>query len=231
MANERENIYDCFIKISRLQDRIERLKSVAEDLAACHLNEFPNDYEFVKELYWGKYFPLSFFINCCNLSYKEMKSIISSDRAMSFDCFACKSPIRVEYKSITEYKKLLKQKETGNHYFSCAECKRETSRLRESAAKERKRAQLLQEEQILILKSMPYSQYLETNHWKGVRRRALKLSGYRCGVCNSNKDILNVHHKTYERRGQELDGYNIKNDLIVLCEFCHGKFHDKLKEN
>lgn len=70
------------------------------------------------------------------------------------------------------------------------------------------------------LQDMPYYDYLETPEWQERRQRALKRAGYRCQTCNA-QGILNVHHRTYERRGCELDS-----DLIVLCRDCHQKFHD-----
>ena len=73
---------------------------------------------------------------------------------------------------------------------------------------------------------MPYKEYLETDHWKETRSKALKKANYKCELCNGSKDKLNVHHKTYERKGNELP-----EDLIVLCENCHGKFHDKIKQD
>lgn len=57
--------------------------------------------------------------------------------------------------------------------------------------------------------------------WKEARRRALKRAGFACQLCNSKDKTLNVHHRTYERRGNEQN-----NDIIVLCEDCHRKFHD-----
>jgi len=71
------------------------------------------------------------------------------------------------------------------------------------------------------LKTMPYKEYLQTDHWKAMRNRQLKLANYKCQLC-SNKENLNVHHNTYENRGEEKD-----EDLITLCKNCHGKFHDK----
>jgi len=79
-------------------------------------------------------------------------------------------------------------------------------------------------EKIEDLKTMPYKEYLQSNHWKAMRKRQLKLANYKCGLCNS-KDNLNVHHKTYENRGDEKD-----EDLIVLCQECHAKFHGKFVE-
>lgn len=77
-------------------------------------------------------------------------------------------------------------------------------------------------EQIKELKTMPYKEYLQTDHWKNVRKRALFRANYKCQLCGS-KENLNVHHNTYENRGEEKD-----EDLVVLCENCHGKFHDKI---
>jgi hypothetical protein len=69
------------------------------------------------------------------------------------------------------------------------------------------------------LHRLPYKQYLETSHWRALRHERLKAANYRCQVCNA-KGILNVHHRTYERRGAELP-----EDVIVLCRSCHSLFH------
>lgn len=73
------------------------------------------------------------------------------------------------------------------------------------------------------LKNMPYKQYLLTDHWKQTRTNALKVAEYKCQLCNKNSR-LQVHHRTYENRGDEKPS-----DLIVLCSSCHAKFHNKLK--
>lgn len=76
------------------------------------------------------------------------------------------------------------------------------------------------------LEEMPYEQYLQTFEWQQrrdqARDQALRDAGNRCQLCNKSK-FLNVHHKTYERRGHELP-----EDLIVLCRDCHARFHNKL---
>jgi hypothetical protein len=72
------------------------------------------------------------------------------------------------------------------------------------------------------LRKLPYAEYLKTPHWQRLRERALVSAGYRCQVCNSGQGPLNVHHRTYERRGRELPS-----DLIVLCEKCHSLFHSQ----
>jgi hypothetical protein len=72
---------------------------------------------------------------------------------------------------------------------------------------------------VLILRTMPYPQYLKTLHWHETSAAAKERAGGRCQLCNS-ADNLETHHRTYERRGCELD-----TDLTVLCDACHERFH------
>lgn len=72
------------------------------------------------------------------------------------------------------------------------------------------------------LATMPYADYLNTVHWQAVKIAALERAGRRCYLCNSN-ELLEVHHRTYERRGREQDG-----DVVVLCRDCHERFHAPL---
>jgi hypothetical protein len=73
------------------------------------------------------------------------------------------------------------------------------------------------------LRAMPYEEYLQTPHWKRKREERLRAVGYRCQLCNrpASKVILDVHHRTYERRGEERD-----EDLTVLCRECHYRHHE-----
>lgn len=68
---------------------------------------------------------------------------------------------------------------------------------------------------------MPYVDYLKTEHWSKVRKMMLNKSAYKCQLCSS-KEKLNVHHNNYNHMWNETE-----NDLIVLCEKCHKKFHNK----
>lgn len=70
--------------------------------------------------------------------------------------------------------------------------------------------------------TMPYRDYLRTSEWTARRTAALRRAGYRCQVCN-RRDRLDVHHRTYERRGREAP-----EDLLVLCRDCHDRYHDRL---
>ncbi len=64
-----------------------------------------------------------------------------------------------------------------------------------------------------------YARYLGSAHWFEVRAAALQAAGYRCQVCNSSL-MVQVHHRTYERLGEESPG-----DLTALCDACHSTFH------
>ncbi len=75
---------------------------------------------------------------------------------------------------------------------------------------------------VLQLQTMPYKLYLQTKHWQHFRVEALKAAQYKCQLCNENKEQLDVHHRDYINRGCETF-----NDVIVLCDPCHKKFHGK----
>jgi 5-methylcytosine-specific restriction endonuclease McrA len=64
-----------------------------------------------------------------------------------------------------------------------------------------------------------YNEYLNSPHWHLVRAAAIVKADCRCQLCNS-PDNLQVHHRTYERRGKEK-----LSDVTVLCRDCHRKFH------
>jgi hypothetical protein len=68
------------------------------------------------------------------------------------------------------------------------------------------------------LATLPYDIYLRTAHWKRTRQLALDHYGSTCVLCGA--EPVEVHHRTYERRGCEL-----LSDLIVLCGACHAQHH------
>jgi hypothetical protein len=76
------------------------------------------------------------------------------------------------------------------------------------------------QERLLELRTMPYEEYLRTPEWRRRKERKLDQADHRCQFCNRHQRFLNVHHRTYENLGEELDG-----DLIVLCRACHRTFH------
>lgn len=80
-----------------------------------------------------------------------------------------------------------------------------------------------QNRRLVELKRMPYVEYLQTPEWQETRKVALKRAKYHCQVCNGT-GVLDVHHRTYERKGEERN-----DDLIVLCRKCHSLFHENGK--
>ncbi len=58
--------------------------------------------------------------------------------------------------------------------------------------------------------------YMKTSKWKRKRKAKLDRVGRRSEKCNSVTGRMDVHHKTYERLGNER-----LEDLIVLCTRCH----------
>jgi 5-methylcytosine-specific restriction endonuclease McrA len=69
------------------------------------------------------------------------------------------------------------------------------------------------------LKAVPYDAYLRSPEWQRKRRHALERADHRCEACG-NREQLDVHHMTYENRGQELPS-----DLVVFCRSCHDQWH------
>ena len=73
------------------------------------------------------------------------------------------------------------------------------------------------------LNALPYGRYLRTQHWKRKRAEAIGRAKCRCQLCNQGPMDgvpLEVHHRTYERRGTEAP-----EDLTVLCLRHHKAFH------
>lgn len=71
-------------------------------------------------------------------------------------------------------------------------------------------------------KRIDYDLYLMSKHWKKTRRKAIKRADYKCQLCGTRKDTLQVHHNSYKNLYWEK-----KSDLIVLCRKCHAKHHNK----
>lgn len=73
-------------------------------------------------------------------------------------------------------------------------------------------------ESVKALRSMPYVDYLRTQHWKRLRKLVLgRWLGY-CEWCGGA--ATQVHHLTYIRRGHEQ-----MQDLVPLCLSCHAGAH------
>lgn len=74
---------------------------------------------------------------------------------------------------------------------------------------------------LIQLKEMPYDEFLQTDEWRDTAARAKKRFGGRCAL-DAKHPADHAHHRTYDRRGRELD-----TDVVPLCKICHAKFHDR----
>jgi hypothetical protein len=70
-----------------------------------------------------------------------------------------------------------------------------------------------------------YAEYIETPGWAAKAQAAKQRAGQKCQLCGAKRKHvqLHAHHNTYQRLGREKN-----TDLLVLCEPCHSKHHDKL---
>ncbi len=72
-----------------------------------------------------------------------------------------------------------------------------------------------------------YQEYLQTEHWKDLKRRVheqmrRRFGFSRCYICRTT-DGLQLHHRTYKRVGHE----HLK-DVGFFCGACHAKVHKRL---
>ncbi len=68
-----------------------------------------------------------------------------------------------------------------------------------------------------------YNDYLKSEKWQNLRRKALARADSRCEGCG-DKPATDVHHLTYERFGNEM-----LFDLVAVCKDCHKKIHQQSK--
>lgn len=87
-------------------------------------------------------------------------------------------------------------------------------------------ARELSKDVIQALRGLRYEAYLQTPWWRARRNRALRAAGYRCTACGTKRE-LQVHHRSYERLGEEQD-----EDLQVLCRGCHlGEHYEEVQSH
>ena len=75
-----------------------------------------------------------------------------------------------------------------------------------------------------IKKTPQYNKYMISPEWKEKRQEACEVLGTSCELCYSDEKVY-VHHNNYEYLGNEIP----KEDLAVLCQRCHSRFHKSTK--
>lgn len=135
--------------------------------------------------------------------------------------FASRSKLHGTIRDLKQQKKMGGVRWPEGYSIVCEDCRNEIFNERnEKYNLERASYQ----KRLLELRNMLYHEYLRTPEWQTRRKRHLKSAGYKCQVCNASNIRLDVHHRTYKRRGEELF-----KDLIVLCRSCHELFHKEGK--
>ena len=136
-------------------------------------------------------------------------------------CPTCQIPLRIT--SRTQLKQVLidiKATERVPAGWYPADCPACVEHWKHEAHKEWNAELAARARRRMELATMPYREYLQTPEWKARRASHLRSAGYRCQVCNAADTVLDLHHRTYERRGDER-----RSDLVVLCRDCHHKHH------
>ena len=190
------------------------------------LSLLPHKYKLPKaiELYWfyRDLFATTELASVIGVEKRDFQAACKENSMLVIEerCERCQAVLRRKAKSRTDYQQ---SQDWVKRYGQplCEKCKKKDAEEHDRQSRER---QASWQAELQSLREMPYSEYLKTNHWRALRIEKLKRAKFRCELCSDNFR-LQVHHKTYERRGCEW-----LSDLTVLCEDCHAKFHDKLPE-
>lgn len=216
MVDLRQAIIAQHSVIEAAKEALRHLKDAADDLTLTIPNDAPDTVvalAVLSTLYWEYEGTVNGIVvsRALKLMRLDRSNILSHEAEIT--CPRCDELFYVEVATRTE----LARVSDGSRL--CDECKAEIDTKSKMAFSQHIQAR---RNEIERLRSMPYGDYLKTDHWQDVRRRALKRSGFRCQLCNASKTALHVHHRTYQNRGDERN-----TDVIVLCAGCHSTFHDK----
>lgn len=183
--------------------------------------------EEITRLYWDENARVDDIVD--RFGFRTRRQVLEHVMPMGFEksCRECKTSFVVMFRNRTEVNCAHSHE---NRQFAsgwiCDDClvansERQAALIADSEMRQRMRARG-EADQRHALKSMPYREYLQSDHWRKTREQAISKAGGRCQMCNRS-DRLHVHHRTYVRRGEER-----MSDLLVLCETCHHEFHDRI---
>jgi hypothetical protein len=187
---------------------IELLKEIRDDTELLGL--------MIPDIYWADIIDFESLRKSLNLTKTTIREYIKPIQTET-QCNVCG-----EYLYANSLTKVMLLKR-GYDENICEKCKKTRADNKYNQDKESRikweQERVKRQQRLYELRTMPYELYLQTEEWLCTRNVKLRQAKYRCQVCNSDES-LNVHHRTYENRGNE----NYK-DLIVLCRNCHKLYH------
>jgi len=221
---------------------LNNTEDILEEIKYKDISIIKNPY-FISFYYYLTCYPLNYINKLLNIKLRanNKPKIIPNDIfVIESGCDQCNSKM-VDYYPLSKndisayFGRIYERPHFGSYIYTslCDTCKIQNDKLvseklktyQEEKENEEYAKSLKIQKYITELRDMPYKEYLQTKHWQEIRKKALHRANYKCQLCSS-KENLNVHHNTYENRGCEKE-----EDLIVLCQKCHGKFHDKFVED
>jgi 5-methylcytosine-specific restriction endonuclease McrA len=195
-------------------------------LIAAQLNDEDARIEAARYLYWmvPEIAPTTISEGLLGLPVTALPGRIGTVSGL-VECDRCGAPLQFRSRSHMQsiLRDVRRSQRKGHGYYAegysviCDPCWKSIQQ--ERSAQWRKQ-ESMRDARLLELRTMPYREYLKTPEWQARRKQHVKSAGFRCQVCNASDVQLNVHHRTYERRGNEY-----YKDLLALCRDCHEIFH------
>lgn len=212
VINKIKNILKEIENTEKLLEHLERdLNMTISEFKSC--NSKKKTIEFANYLYWNvsvitaKNIAINFFDTTVHKLLKIITPVVTD-----ITCKKCNAVLFRKSRSDHNYNQYKNKKED----YLCEECIEQRHIKRKN---EQEQEIIKRKEHRKYLRSLPYSEYLKSDHWQSFRKRILKSANYTCSICHANES-LHVHHRTYENLGDEY-----YKDVIVLCENCHKLFH------
>lgn len=227
-----DKIDGIFLEMELLKGQVLLIKDNLAEQIAKDLQRLPfkDIHSTLSKLYWISK-ELAWIVRTARKLIALPGPFYPSPQEFEFPCQSCRTPSIIQVKSWKEYEDVWPYTPSGkskkNHWKKplCDSCKIENVESERRKDKEYHEHRKQQSEYLECLRTMPYKDYLQTDHWKQTRLKSLRRSNFRCQLCNK-EGRLNVHHRTYENLGWEFPS-----DLITLCEACHAKHHDVIPES
>jgi 5-methylcytosine-specific restriction endonuclease McrA len=158
------------------------------------------------------------------MSVGDVRDLVDSEPVMTFNCLDCGAELKPMNR-----RHLLRMHRTLNALRRQPDdpptdllCKTCIVQRADHAEGQRRLDEHRQQALLADYRGRPYAERRQTKEWAILKRQVHRRDGYRCRLCGEEDVELHVHHCTYENYAQERF-----EDLITLCNVCHGNFHFK----